>query len=318
MFKFKDFLRIARVAPVALLSFLAISQVGIGAPCCGGASSIPTLMTGDDRAQFSAIVSQGSVVGDAPAHGVPVFRKDSDSEITQTVLLSGSYLISDLWQWGAGLPIVRRSRDTGGGQAAATGLGDVTTNVAFEFLPERSYSLWRPKGYVFFQMTLPTSPSVYDAHESYQVDARGRGFFALALGTAFIKTIDGFDLLASLEGHRSFSRTLENSDGSELRLSPGFGGSMILGGGYSPGGGAFRIGASVSPVYEDAIHSNEEVAGSEPESKLVWNTSLQLGYAIQDEWSTSLTYTDQTLIGPAKNVTLSRTVTFIAQKRWAL
>jgi hypothetical protein len=265
------------------------------------------------------------VTGDAPPQGVPVFRSDSDSEIMETLRLDGAYRFTDELQAGIGVPLIRRARQTPSDSASSTGLGDLSFDFGYECLPELSYSVWKPKGFVFFQATLPTSPSVYDANEPFLVDARGRGFFSLSIGSAFVKTYGNWDFLASFEGHRSFSRSYRLSDGGSLDLTPGYGASALLGAGLSPGGSALRVGLSISPVYEAAIRSSNSVSNSanSPEdsvsdSQLVWNTSLQVGYAITTEWSTSFTYTDQTLLGPAKNVSLSRTVAIATQKRWEL
>jgi hypothetical protein len=274
-------------------------------------------LTGDDRAQLSIAVSHASVIGDAPVEGTPTFRGANDSETTQIVQLNGAYVLMDRLQAGAGIPLERRSRDVETSGASAQGLGDIALDLAYEVLPEWSYSSWKPHGYAFLQTTLPTGPSVYDADALYQLDARGRGFFSVAFGTALMKSMGDWDFLFSAEAHRSFSRAVQTPDGAHLSLSPGWGGSAVVGAGFSPPGTPLRIGVSLSPVYEQGI----AVAGSvnsESSSQLVWNASTQVGYAIQTDWSASLSYTDQTLVGPARNVSLNRTVAASLQKRWAL
>lgn len=278
---------------------------------------MPALLTGDDRAQMSLAVSQGSVIGDAPDQGAPVFRAPSDSELTQIMQLNGAYLVADRLQLGAGIPLERRSREIDSSTTSAQGLGDIALDIAYELIPEWSYSRWRPHGFVFFQTTLPTGPSVYEASSPYLLDARGRGFLSLATGAVLTKSFGDWDFLLSAEGHRSFSRNVQTPDGSSLGLSPGWGGSAVAGAGFSPSGTPFRIGVSLSPIFEQGISAAGEV-NAVSDSQLVWNTSAQLSYAIEADWSASIVYTDQTLVGPAHNVSLSRTLSASLQKRWTL
>lgn len=297
---------------------LGFVRAASAAPCCGGASALPQLITGDDRAQVSASLSHGNVIGDAPPQGIPVFRAASDSERVQILRFDAAYLVEERLQVGMGLPIVRRSRNFSEKDgSSATGLGDLGASAAYEFLPQWTYSAWKPRGFVFTQITVPTGPSIYDASQSHLVDARGRGYWSAAAGVAFVKSWGNWDALASIEGHRSFSRTVSSSDGQSISLHPGWGASALLGGGFSPGGGDLRLGLSLSPVHEGAIDVEGGVT-SRSEAQLVWNTSAQVGYLLSPEWSSSLAYTDQTLLGPARNVSLSRTVMLSLQHRWPL
>jgi len=298
-------------------SILLLTTDSLAAPCCGGSSALPSLITGDDRAQVSASLTQSQVIGDAPSQGLPVFRGEGDNESSQTLRFDGAYRFADAdaWQAGLGVPLTRRSREFGPRQTDRAGLGDLTADVAYEILPELSYSAWKPKGFVFVDLTAPTSPSIYDAKAPYLVDARGRGFFSLGAGLVFIKTVQSFDFNFISELHRSFARSFELQDGSHITAEPGWGGSLTLGGGYNLEN--FRFGLSLSPVYEDPITTSGDL-NSKSSSQLVWNTTAQVGYLISTEWSASFNYTDQTLMGPVRNVTLSRSFSLLCQRRWEL
>jgi len=300
------------------LFFIALAATpSQAAPCCSGASSLPSLITGDDQAQMSFGASQGQVIGDAPNEGTPIFRSSSDFETSQILRLDGAYRFLDRFQGGLGIPFIRRSRNIGGNSPSASGIGDVTLDIAYEALPEWSYSPWIPHGFIFLQSTLPTSPSVLDSSDPYLLDARGRGFFSLALGGALLKVFGNFDFALSAEWHRSFARAMDIGDGTTAEVIPGYGGSALLGAGVSPWSGPVRFGMSLSPIFEQGIQT-EGQAPTSSASQLVWNTSFSLGYAILKDYSASLIYTDQTLMGPAKNVSLSRTVAVSVLKRWAL
>ncbi len=300
-----------------LFLFLLSAPIAQSAPCCGGSSAIPTLITGDDRAQIQASLSHGSMIGDAPSSGIPVFRASDDREGLDVFNLAGAYRIFDRGQVGFGIPLISRNRNTPSATAGAAGIGDLIFDFAYEAIPDFDYSEWRPKGFVFLQMTLPTSASTYDSIEPFQIDARGRGFYTLGLGAAFLKTISNWDFLFTFELHRSLKRTLTAQDGSTLSLVPQFGGTAMLGAGYSPGGGNLRFGASLAPIFEGPIDVYGAI-DSISDSQLSWSTSFQVGYLLSDEWSAGATYTDQTLMGPASNVGLSRSILLSIQHRWPL
>ena len=240
-----------------------------------------------------------------------------DHESITVLNLAGAYRISDRFQAGVGVPFISRNLDSPGTQASATGTGDLLVDAAYEIIPDLTYSEWRPKGFAFVQITLPTGPSTYDSKDPLQIDTRGRGFYTLGLGAAFLKTFSTIDITLTLEGHRSLGRTVTAPGGGPLELNPSFGGSALAGIGWSPGNGSLRIGASLSPIYEGRIEVTGTV-NSLSDPQLAWNTSLQAGYLLSDEWSTGLSYTDQTLMGPAQNVSLSRSVALSVQHRWPL
>ncbi len=300
-----------------LFTAAVIGRSALSAPCCGGSSAIPTLITGDDRAQFQVSVSHGSIIGDAPSSGLPVFRSPNDSESLNVLNLAGAYRLFDRAQIGVGIPLISRSLENPETSASSSGTGDLLFDFAYEIIPDFTYSEWRPKGFAFVQLTTPTGPSTYDSSAPYQIDTRGRGFYTLGIGMAFLKTISDFDLTLTFEGHRSFSRTVTSPSGAALDLIPSFGGSLMAGLGWSPGGGSFRIGTSLSPIYEGRIETLGAIQ-SISDSQIAWNTSLQAGYLLNDEWSTGLNYTDQTLMGPAQNVSLSRSIALSLQHRWPL
>ncbi len=289
----------------------------LAAPCCGGSAALPAMITGDDRAQLQSTYSQGIVVGDAPSVGIPVFRAAGDDERSNTFRLEGAYRVFDRVQFGGGIPLVRRARSVNGTGSEAFGFGDVTVNAAYEVLPEWDYSSWRPKGFLFLQTTLPTGSSTYDSRSPLQLDARGRGFFSLGLGSAFLKTLGNWDFLLTVELHRSLGRTATDLDDTEMYLRPGFGGSIGLGAGYSPWGESLRLGVALAPQWEQGIRV-EGAIRSQGSDQLVWNLSFQTSYLISDEWSVAGVYSDQTLLGPVQNVSLNRALALSVMKRWNL
>jgi hypothetical protein len=192
--------------------------------------------------------------------------------------------------------------------------------MTYEFLPEWEYSPWKPRGYLFGQGVFPTGGSIHEAvfgsSDPWGLDSRGRGFYSAGAGALLVKSWSDWDGAVLAEAHRAFARTFSTLDG-ELRVSPGWGGSLAVAAGYSLTRLPIRIGLALSPVYESSILAQ---APSEPDSvsasQLVWSTSAQLGWMVTRSSTLSALYTDQTLVGPARNVSLSRSATLLYQQRW--
>jgi hypothetical protein len=301
--------------------FLSVPNAG-AAPCCAGSSAIPAIITGDDRAQFAASYAYGTVIGDAPADGLPVFRTASDSETTSVFRLDGALLLSDRWQAGLGLPFFSRSLARAGTEASANRMGDVEADVAYEVLPEWSYSKWRPRGHLFFGGAIPTGRSIYESELPGLVDATGKGFYRLQFGGVLTKRWTLWDVSLVAELHRSIPRTFAATPASpdSTRVDPGTGGSISVAGGVSPGGGNLRVGLRVQPNWNSGKSVRAGESRRDSSRTQTVDTALEMTYLAAEEnggtWTVFGSYTDQTLLGPARNATLSRTFAMGVQHRW--
>jgi hypothetical protein len=280
------------------------------AACCGGSSTSPSIITGDDQAQISASLAYAQVIGDAPVSGLPVFRGDGNSEEIQTLRLAGAALLSDRWQIGAQLPISRRSHATQGLDRSSWGLADVDLDVGFEALPELEYSVWKPRGFVFAHAIFPTGQSIYESTDALATDTSGRGFFSPGAGALFVKSWGIWDGTFLFEAHHGIARSF-----GTLHVTPGWGGTLGLNAGVSPGMGPWRFGLGLSPLYEEGLHLSGDSSGDSA-SQLVWNATAQVSWMIRSDLSSSLVYLDQTLMGPAQNTSLNRAVSLQIEKRW--
>ncbi len=276
------------------------------AACCGGSISVPSLITSDDKSQLVASYTYNQVVIDS-VDNKGYWRTWDSHQSTQTLQLSGASLVSDRWQAGTQIPIVQRSQVG----HSSSGLGDVSLSTAYEYLPDWDYNPFRPHGFGFLQLTLPTGKSKYES-ENGGLDSRGNGFLTLGLGTVLVKNIRKFDLMASFEIHKSMEKEFSNSQMSG-RLQPGFGGSFGIGGGYSIR--AWRLGSSLTWFYEDPVNivGTTNVTGSvERYATFVASTS----YLVNDDWSGVVSYSDQTIFGAPINTSLGRGVSVSLLRRW--
>lgn len=289
-----------------LFCTLAFSTQSFGAACCGGGSNFPALITGDFRSQVSSSFTQGTVVADADPTGLIRNRKENRLEESTTMSVSASYQISDYWQGGITVPLIKKWLSGIGHDSF--GVGDISLQGAFEFFPETVYSPWRPRGIVYGKLTIPTAPSVYDSSSAYGTDIRGRGFFTPALGLAFLKIWGPWDAQLMAEVQKSLPRIFQ-----EKKYEPSTGYRAILAGGHSLSNSPWRFGISVSPSYVGSIMVNSLLA----QPQWVWESSASVSFMPNADWLFSGTYTDQTWLA-ASNQPLSQTFSIMAQRRWSL
>jgi hypothetical protein len=306
----------------AILLLLSLSTLlphsALSASCCGGGASFPSLITGDFWSQFNSSYAYSSVIGDADTGGRAIFRNKDNDEITQTMKVDGSYLIADYWQAGLSVPVVKREKKYYSSQSESTGLGDINAQVSYEFLPELLYSPWKPRGFVYAGITVPTAPSVYDFNDSLGADARGRGFYTFDVGISFLKTKGLWDYVAMASVSQSLNKQYSARSGERGMIYSSPGVMALVGLGYTPGStSAWRLGGSLAPRYEGA-KVVEGRTSTLTEYQLVWDSMLSLSYLFEKEMSFSAQYLDQTLVGPAHNTTLSRTISLNLQRRFSL
>lgn len=290
-----------------LFFFVLLSRLSWGAACCSSGGGNSNLIVGDDAATLGISMAFSRVIGNVSADGVSIFRASSDREWIHTYTLDAAYMISDRWQLGAAIPLVRHFRDTGEVQASSLGWGDASLFSAFEAIPEYSYSNWKPRLFVFGQLRLPTGQNVHASTASFAIDAHGKGFWTPTLGLVLVKVWDGWDLAVRAAAGHGIGRHFATPTGQRW-VQPGWEGALTLAGGWSPSATAWRFGLSLAPTFETASN-----VGS---SKLLWELNVEASYLIDRIYLVNFGYLDQTIFGPARNVTLNRGLFLGLRRKW--
>ena len=301
----------------ASLTFFALfSQESTAAPCCARSSAAPFLILGDDELQYSFGVSSNRVVAETSNERRAYFLPDELVDQARTLRLDGATLLSDRAQVGVSLSAVNRSVRAYSEQHSSFQWGDTRLSLGYEFLTNWSYSSWRPTGYLFSVVTLPTGKSNFNSVLPNFADVSGNGFYSVSVGGIFLKrwnTVDGFFMT---EVHYSFPRTFDGPTG-QFQVIPGGGGSLGGGLGWSPGGGAFRLGMRVQPrVDQPRLIPSRDRVGVKKSWASSCDTGFDLSYLIGSNKTFMISYTDQTLLGIAQNSNLNRTVGLSFQHRW--
>ena len=295
-----------------LIALFFFQFTAYGAACCGGSSAMPALITGDNNSQVSISQSLGKVVGRTYAKDQNVFYSEKKNYKTLTTSLKGAHLITPLLQFGGGVSILHKDNADNSVNESKTLLGDTDLSLAYEYLPETFYSVWKPRGFVYFKQVLPTGRSNHESTTTLLTDVSGKGQYSSALGLVFTKIIKSFDWQIFGEYRYLYS---EEINGKSISSSTGDSQGITIG--YSPSNGAIRLSAGITRNhYSDKdITINNVLQNSDRED--FWDFELGMNYMVNDSTYT-LSYTDQTILGSAQNTTLSRTISISWLERWPL
>jgi hypothetical protein len=286
-----------------------LSSESFAASCCGGGFATPSVITSDDKAQLSLSYSQSKIYADVFTNGY--WKKRREKDVTELYKLEGAHIFQDLWQVGFSLPYQVR-RLSGANAGSSSGLGDLSLQTGYEYLPDWDYNPYRPKGIGYLSLIVPTGKSIYESEDAQGLDARGRGFWGLGLGTTLLKKWSDWDASTHGEAHYSFSKKIHNAS-TEGTIHPSMGASAGLGFGLS--WEAYRIGTTLDWFYEGPT----DVTGTTTSSgklKRYAASALLLSYMTDHNQSVVLSYSDQTLLGSPYNTSLSKSLTLFFQMRW--
>lgn len=305
LLKFKYFLFVSTV--FWWMSAL-ISPCIWAAACCGGAGALPSLITGDEKILFNSSIVQSDLHTRVAQDGI--WRKQNSLDRTQTLRLDYAQIIQDRFQFGISVPVTQRSTEMGQ-KTSSTGLGDLSLQGGYEYLPDWDYNLYRPKGVGYLVLSLPTGRSKYETVSLNE--SRGKGFASLGAGTVLTKQWGNVDALAGVELRRGFARSYESNvfTGSVV---PQWGRSISLGSGYHVQD--IRLGAMIAWSEEDSKQIISHQTENEAAERFATG-SVSLAYSDAALWSVSIGYSDQTLFGEPSNTTLSKVWSIAFQNRWA-
>lgn len=288
-----------------ILIFLAFHHYGYSASCCGGTSSLPSLIVGDYRGQFSL-----SYINSAVAHTVDkkksIKKADANLQrIQEKIALQGAWALTDRLQVAASGVFVVNTHETLTTKEKTSSPGDASLQFSYEFLPEKEFSWVKPRGFLTISQVIPIGKSIHNSKKILQSDNMSKGFHHTLLGVALVKNRAPFDFQFVQQIVYYYPRKFTVQLGTyQVKPRPGLRSSINAGHSFKliP----IRLGLGLSFLYDGKkkIESPEFV---DNENKYFWSTSIGLSYFL-NSYSFSLSYADETVIGPVKNSTLSRSL----------
>ncbi len=298
---------------VIFLFFLTSHFVFAGS-CCGSSSYLPSLITGDYKAQFVISGSNSAITHDSD-NGELTARDSSNQRVTEVLSLSMSYQTTQYTQIGLTLPYKLNTYRTSTNNEQSKGIADIKAFAAFEFLPELTYSALKPRGFLFMEQTFANSTSTYDAQKPLNTDSLGSGFYTTTLGLSFIKSFYNFNLLFMTEVHKSHRKSFREN-GSSFSIDPKLSGSAQVSVGYTTPIENLSISSSLLYSREGAREITGDIQ-SLSSSKYLWQVGLSANYKY-DDLGFSLGYTDQSYLNKASNTVLSKSISTSITKYYDL
>ncbi len=186
----------------------------------------------------------------------------------------------------------------------STHWADTLVGYNFELLPEYSFSYWKPIIYISALLNLPTGKSIFQTNELGEgADVTGHNQWGTGVGLSFRKVYFPFSLTLQLRSLRIFARDFGDTNVSNFYDSSA---AVLMNYASNLWGLGFNSGLTFNHL------SPRKIQPVNRESEVSQNFTLLLGLqkSIDESISVGLNYSDQTLIGPAKNSILNRSMNF--------
>ena len=288
-----------------LFLFSLISWNAHSASCCVSNTSVPSLMILPSAWQQTTTFSSVNVIGDVDPQGKSTFRNSKNKETTNLVRMDLAYSWTPKYQNGISLRYQNKNRSFQGTEASDSGWSDIGLFQAYQ--PIKYQRTW-----IFNSFNIPTSNSVYDSSKTFSVDAHGTGTYQAGLGVFHLINFKTWDIAFSTEVHRLFARTFGSNEDKKV-IGSSWGTSLSGGVGYIPWRSKTRYGFNLTPRLEGQKETeiNEERQNSK--QSLVWDSVFNITYSINATYALGISYLDQTIVGPARNTLLNRSVSCILQ-----
>lgn len=289
-----------RVLLILLISFVCESARANS--CCGQSPASFTVLALEQRVHlttsYSLIQSQGRVFGSDEFY----VWEDKEREIRSLQLnLAGA--IAHRQQLFLTTSLLEGRYSDAYENGTSQHLSDTQLGYTYEVLPEYSFSYWKPVIYLSAIVNLPTGRSIYEPSKlSEGAGVTGHNQWGAGVGLTVRKVYFPLTLTFQAKSIKMFSKRFD-----AVQVSDFYDNSFALLGNYATGFQEItaNFGVTVSQLTERRIEPAFTTSG------IMQNTTLLLGLQrpFGEEWSGGLSYSDQTLIGRARNTILNRSYT---------
>ena len=289
------------------LIFFTITKVHAAA-CCGGSSGASAMILGDLNAQVQISQSQSSNIAQAKSGGNITSLQGKTKDIKNTTSISGAWLFSDPWQIGANFSMIKHLKAGLTKSEESWSSGDASISLGHETFPETTWSLYKPRGWTFIRLSLPTGRALQDSEKALATDANGDGRYKLHFGVALTKVIQSVDLFFTNEIGHHFQTTLGQQE-YEGRLQF----RSELGFGYNLNNWRLGIGQDLDFL------QGEEIKLQKRAPTLVRHTFiLSANYSLENSFILGVNYQDATWSGLNRHSLLAKTISLNLTKAWPL
>ena len=295
-----------------LFYFFVITHVAYSASCCGGGSSSSVIITGDNQQEFSFGYSYRNDIGQTDNQAVASLNDNSIQDHQFLYSLQIARMLFERFQTSLKIGVTTKDLDKQHRVEKKTGLQDIELQSAFEFMPEFTYSKFKPRGFSYLKLSVPMSKSLYDSKSQLFSDVRGSGLYSLAPGLFFLKKVSALSLKSGVEYQYYLGKIFSDSTLADYyKIVIPFGASFALD--RSP------VILSVTSTWN--YQSAKDLSGfiqSKSPNEYFWDLNLSSTYRLSDAAGISLSYSDSSIIGKSVNSPLYRIIGLSYNYGWAL
>lgn len=283
-----------------LIGFLFFSSKTFANSCCGQSpTSFPILALEQKLSvttAYSLVESQGRVFNTGD-----FYIWDNKKREIQALRVNFASSLASRHQIYASTSLMRGYYSDSLASEHSQNLSDSQIGYSYEVLPEYSFSYWKPIIYLSALLNIPTGKSIYDGVPlSEGAGVTGHNQWGTGLGLTLRKVYFPLTLTLQIKSLKIFSKTFE-----KVRVSDFYDNSLALLFNYATNFEqvAINLGLTATYLTPRQIYPAQVTSGS------MQNTTLLVGVqkVFTDAWSAGLNFSDQTLLGEARNTILNKT-----------
>ncbi len=270
--------------------------------CCGGGSSSSLILISDNKEEYGIGFSLRNDIGQTDSDGYSNIYSGQTKDQQFNLNLQYQRIIVDRFQLAFKSSLVQKDINKSNRHEVKYGAGDFELQGSYEFLPEYTYSMYKPRGFVYFKQGIPLSRSLYNSQSAVFSDVTGSGFYSTSLGTFFVKHVLDYNLKISFEWQHFYGRTfgaIKVADYEKFYVPMGIT--------YAIPSSNFALGLGQNFNYQSPKRFSGSVNGSSGK-EYFWETNLNAVYSINSTQNVSLSYSDTTLTGKSINSSLYRSI----------
>lgn len=270
--------------------------------CCGGGSSSSLILISDNKEEYGIGMSFRNDVGQTDSDGYSSFYSGQTKDQQLNLNIQYQRIIADRFQAAFKTSFVQKDINKSNIHETKNGPGDIELQGTYEFLPEYTYSMFKPRGFVYLKQGIPLSRSLYNSQSAVFSDVTGSGFYSTSIGSFFLKHVSDYNLKLSLEWQHFYSRSF-----GALTVANYEKFYVPIGISYAIPASKFALGLGQNFNYQSPKRFSGSVNGSS-NKEYFWETNFNITYSVNLTQNVSMSYSDSTLTGKNVNSPLYRSI----------
>ncbi len=270
--------------------------------CCGQAPSSFSVLTNNEKLNISTSFVKIRTQGRLIRNSGNFYDWSNKKRTIQSFTFDISLSLEERHQINLSSSLNSGSFSSEFEKATSNNLSDTLISYTYELLPEYSYSKFKPQVFSSVFLSVPSGHSIYKKNGlSEGTSVTGHEQWGVGLGLTLRKVYFPFSFLAQIKSIRFFSKNFDNFSVSDF-----FDTSINFTTSYT------------TKFFNIIINSGLTLSHISPKKintlriKSLESISTGLFFGVQKnisiDTSIGIIYTDQTLLGPAKNTLLNRSM----------